>query len=232
LGKIGIKIIELILISITQEIIIIFQEKILKWAEDNLEKYPWRENRTPYSIMISEILLTRTKAAQVIPVYLKFMEKYPNLEVFLEASYEKILKLIRTLGLLNRANKMMILIKYFKEYYDLKIPETFDTLKNLPGIGDYGAKAILCFGYNKREGLIDTNFIRIFSRFFNINSKTKTPKTDNFLWNFAKKIVPEKNFINYNYGVIDFANKVCSSKNPKCESCVLKELCYFSNKLG
>ena len=221
----------MILIPIPQEVIIIFQEKILKWAEFNLEKYPWRENRTPYSIMISEILLTRTNVAQVIPVYIKFMERYPILDEFLKASYDSLLDLIRTLGLLYRANKMTKLIKYIKENYDLKIPNSFSTLKSLPGIGDYGANAILCFGYNKREGLIDTNFIRIFSRLFNVNSKTKTSKSDKFLWNFAKKIVPERNFIEYNYGIIDFANKVCSSKKPSCISCILKELCFYYNKL-
>ena len=162
----------MILISIPQEAIVIFQEKILKWTEFNLEKYPWRENRTPYRIMISEILLTRTNVAQVIPVYIKFMQRYPSLDKFLEASHGSLLDLIRTLGLLYRANKMTKLIKCIKENYGLKIPKTFNTLKSLPGIGDYGANAILCFGYNKREGLIDTNFIRIFSRFFNVNSKT------------------------------------------------------------
>ena len=222
----------MILISITQDVIIIFQERILKWAEFNLEKYPWRENRTLYRIMISEILLTRTNAAQVIPVYINFMEKYPTLDDFLEASYKILLDLIKTLGLLYRANKMTKLIECIKENYDMKIPKTFNTLKNLPGIGDYGANAILCFGYNKREGLIDTNFIRIFSRFFNVNSKTKTPKTDKFLWNFAKKIVPERNFIAYNYGIIDFANKVCSSKKPRCNSCILKESCFYYGKLS
>lgn len=221
----------MIIISTTQEVLNIFQKGVLKWAEKNLEKYPWRENRTPYKIMISEILLTRTNAAQVIPVYIKFMERYPILDKFLEASHGSLLDLIKTLGLLYRANKMTKLIKCIKENYDMKIPKTFNTLKSLPGIGDYGANAILCFGYNKREGLIDTNFIRIFSRFFNVKSKTKTSKTDKFLWSFAKKIVPERNFIEYNYGIIDFANKVCSSKKPSCNSCILKEFCYYYNKL-
>jgi len=230
LEKIGNKI-KLVLIIISQELIRFFQEKILQWAENNLEKYPWRQNRTPYRVLISEILLTRTNAGQVIPVYTKFMNKYPNLDDFRETTCEILSELIKSLGLLYRAKKMVNLIKIIKEDYNMKIPKTLKTLKSLPGIGEYGANAILCFGYNKREGLIDTNFVRIFSRFFNVNSKTKTPKTDKFLWSFAKKIVPEKNFIEYNYGIIDFANKVCSSKKPSCNSCFLKELCFYYNKL-
>lgn len=220
----------MVLITINQDVICFFQENILRWAGINLEKYPWRQNRTPFRVLISEILLTRTKAVQVIPVYTKFINMYPNLDDFLEISYEISSELIKSLGLSYRAKKMVDLIKIIKEEYDMKIPKTLEALKHLPGIGDYGANAILCFGYNKREGLIDTNFVRIFSRFFNVSSKTKTPKTDKFLWSFAKKIVPEKNFIAYNYGVIDFANKICSSKKPRCNSCVLKDLCFYYNQ--
>ncbi len=220
----------MVLITISQDLICFFQEKILQWVENNLEKYPWRQNRTPYRVLISEILLTRTNVAQVIPVYTKFIKKYPNLDDFLETSYEILSKLISSLGLLYRAKKMVDLIKIIKEEYDMKIPKTFKALKHLPGIGEYGANAILCFGYNKREGLIDTNFVRIFSRFFNAKSKTKTPKTDKFLWSFSKEIVPEKNYISYNYGVIDFANKICSSRKPRCNSCILKELCFYYNQ--
>ena len=214
------------MISLNGEIIKKFLAKILRWAESNLVKHPWRENRTPYKILISEILLTRTNADQVNPVYIKFMERYPTLEVFLESKYETLLDLIKSLGLLYRAKKMMNLITILKENYNSKIPETFNNLKTLPGIGDYGANAILCFGYNKKKPLIDTNFIRVFKRVFNARPKTKTPKTDNYLWELAGELVPDKNFVEYNYGVIDFASKVCLSRNPRCNDCLMNPICY------
>ncbi len=182
--------------------------------------------------MISEILLTRTNAAQVIPIYIRFMEKYPMLNDFLEASYEVLLDLIKTLGLLYRAKKMMKLIESIKENYEMKIPKTFYKLKNLPGIGDYGANAILCFGYNKNKPLIDTNFIRVFKRVLNISPKTKTPKTDKYLWDFAEGLVPDKSFVEYNYGVIDFASKVCLSRNPRCKDCTMNQICYHYKKMN
>ena len=209
-----------------------FSEKILKWAESNLAKHPWREIRTPYTILISEILLTRTNAIQVVPIYKKFIEKYPQLEVFLEAKYEILLDLMKSLGLLYRAKKMMILITILKEDYNSKIPETFKNLKTLPGIGDYGANAILCFGYNKKKPLIDTNFIRIFKRVFNARPKTKTPKTDKYLWEFAEGLVPDKNFVEYNYGVIDFASKICLSRKPRCNDCLMTQICYHYKKMN
>lgn len=214
------------MISLSGELIKKFSAKILIWAESNLVKHPWRENRAPYTILISEILLTRTNADQVNPVYIKFMERYPTLEVFLEAKYESLLYLIKSLGLLYRAKKMMNLITILKEDYNSKIPETFKHLKTLPGIGDYGANAILCFGYNKKKPLIDTNFIRVFKRVFNAMPKTKTPKTDKYLWKFAEGLVPNIYFVEYNYGVIDFASKICLSRKPRCNDCLINQICY------
>lgn len=220
------------MISLNGELIKKFSEKILKWAESNHAKHPWRENRTPYTILISEILLTRTNADQVNPVYIRFMESYPTLEVFLEAKYETLLDLIKSLGLLYRAKKMMNLINILKEDYNSKIPETLKNLKTLPGIGNYGANAILCFGYNKKKPLIDTNFIRVFKRVLNAKSKTKTPKTDKYLWKLAERLVPDRDSAKYNYGVIDFASKICLSRKPRCNDCLMNQICYHFKKMN
>jgi len=117
-----------------------------------------------------------------------------------------------------------------KLQFNYQIPSKFIELKTLKGIGDYNANAILCFGFNQRRALLDTNFIRLYKRLFNIKPKTKTPKTDKYLWGKSEELLPEKNFIQFNYAILDFANKICKNKNPKCEICILNDICYSLKK--
>lgn len=203
---------------------------ILNWADNNLVEYPWRNKRNPYKVLISEILLTRTKAKQVTPVYNDFMTKYPTLNHFLKAELIDLKEMLKSLGLLFRAEMLIDLTFQLKKDFDNKIPNTLAELKTLKGIGDYGANAILCFGFNERNPLLDVNFIRIFTRVFGIESKTKTPKTDKFLWETSKELLPNTNYINFNYGVLDMGGNICLNRTPKCTICPIKKLCLYYSK--
>ena len=172
---------------------------ILNWADNNLVKYPWRIKRNSYKVLISEILLTRTKAKQVTPVYIDFMTKYPTLNHFLNSELNDLKKMLKSLGLLFRAEMLIDLASQLRNKFSSNIPKTFGELKTLKGIGDYGANAILCFGFKEKNPLLDANFIRILTRVFGIESKTKTPKTDKFLWETSKELLPDTNYVNYNY---------------------------------
>lgn len=208
-----------------------FQKEISKWANENLINYPWRNKRTPYKVLICEILLTRTKASQVDPVFRKFLKKYPNLDTFIKAKLKDIEDLIKSLGLLFRASRLKELANQLENEFNRQIPDNFNDLKALKGIGDYGANAILCFGYGKKKPLLDSNFIRIYERFFNITSKTKTPKTDKFLWRFSESLLPHEGYVQFNYGILDFGGNICLSKNPKCSDCPLNIDCHFYSNL-
>jgi len=208
-----------------------FQIEISKWAKKNLIDYPWRENRNPYKVLICEILLIRTKAPQVDPVFRKFMRKYPDMERFLKAKLKDLEKLIRPLGLLFRAKMLRELANQLESEFNRQIPDNFNDLKALKGIGDYAANAILCFGFDKKRPLLDSNFIRIYERFFNITSKTKTPKTDKYLWNISDNLLPDEGYVQFNYAILDFGGNVCLSKNPKCSDCPLNNHCYYLTNL-
>lgn len=203
---------------------------ILNWADNNLVEYPWRNKRNPYKVLISEILLTRTKANQVAPVYNDFVTKYPTLNHFLKAELIDLKELLKSLGLLFRAEMLIDLAFQLKKDFDNKIPNTLTELKTLKGIGDYGANAILCFGFNERNPLLDVNFIRIFTRVLGIESKTKTPKTDKFLWETSRELLPNTNYVNFNYGVLDIGGNICLNRAPKCTICPIKKLCLYYSK--
>ncbi|GAH00814.1 unnamed protein product, partial [marine sediment metagenome] len=114
-----------------------------------------------------------------------------------------------------------------KNDYKKKIPDNIVDLKKLEGIGNYSANAILCFGFNQRRPLLDSNFIRVYNRVFNITSKTKTAKNDKFLWEFSELLLPNKNFINFNYAILDLGGNICITFKPKCHICPLSKICFF-----
>ena len=205
----------------------IFLKEILKWGEENFKNYPWRLEQNPYKIFIAEILLGRTKAHQVVPVFKKIMKEYPTLKKFLEINSNKVRDFFKSLGLIKRSEFVIEMILRIKIDFNSQIPYTFSELISLKGIGRYSANAILCFGFSQRRPLLDTNFIRIYERVFKIKAKTKTPKSDKFLWEFSEYLLPKKNFIKFNYAILDLGGNVCISKKAKCLECPLKVICIY-----
>lgn len=144
----------------------------------------------------------------------------------------KVKKLIKPLGLAYRAEGLKKVSDKIKNEFNKKVPDNLKQLKSLFGVGDYGANAVLCFGFNRKRPLLDTNFIRIYKRVFNISSEKKRPKSDKMLWEFSEFLLPEKKYVEFNYGVLDFGGNVCTSKKPKCESCFINEMCFYYNNIN
>ena len=199
----------------------------MKWAKDNLIDYPWRNERTAYKVLISELMLIRTKAKQVEPIFIEFIEQFPQLKDFFRITIKDAEKFIGSLGLLFRAKIMHHLASQIQFEFDGNIPKDIDHLKSLKGIGDYSANAILCFGFGEKRALIDSNFIRVYKRIFKIKSKTKTPKTDKFLWDFAESMLPNNHFIDFNYAILDIGGNICLPRKPDCKSCPLTRECLY-----
>jgi A/G-specific adenine glycosylase len=101
---------------------------------------------------------------------------------------------------------------------------TLETLLNIKGIGNYIARSILIHGKNERFSLIDPNFIRIYKRVFNIESEKRRPRDDKNLWKKVEILLPESNFSEYSYAILDFGAVICKLKNPKCSICPMMEI--------
>lgn len=209
-----------------------FQKRLLEWASSNLRHYTWRVDRTPYKVFISEFFLQRTKADQVQNVFSEFISRYPNTEKLKTITEEELTYFFGKLGLLKRKEYMQKNIDTLrilnKNFEDL----TEDEIAGFLGVGRYTHSAIMCFGFNKRTALIDSNIIRIFERFFPIKSDLKTAKYDRALWKFADELVPDENYAKYNYAIIDLGGLICLPKNPDCMSCYLKDMCDYYRKIN
>lgn len=141
---------------------------MLDWGAIFFRSFPWRTTANPYEILISEILLHRTKADQVTPVYHKFVETYPSVNALAPASFDDILHLIASLGLPHRAKTLLEMAQQLIQRHHGEIPQIKEELLALSGVGSYIASAVLCFAFEQAKGLFDTNTVRVTGRIFGL----------------------------------------------------------------
>ena len=137
---------------------------LLQWYEDNRRELPWRRDREPYHIWVSEIMLQQTRVAAVIGYYERFMKELPDIPALAEASEERLLKLWEGLGYYNRARNLQKAAVLIRDAYGGRFPDTYEEILKLPGIGVYtaGAIASICFG--RPTPAVDGNVMRVYTR--------------------------------------------------------------------
>jgi len=204
-----------------------FKSQLVRWANRNVRDFPWRAKKTPYTVFIGELLLQRTTSKQVEKMYLIFLEKYPTILDLAISNLEEVSTIVKPLGLNRRAVALIKASKQIKCEHEGIIPDSYKELTNIFGVGRYIANAIMCFSFDKKVPIVDTNVIRIFQRFFNFKSNKKYIESDKKIWDFADNLLPLEDFQLYNYALLDFGSLVCKSKNPLCLNCTLNSRCYF-----
>lgn len=204
----------------------LFVKYILLWYEDNKRCYDWRYENDAYKIWIAETLLQRTRADFVQRVYANFMTKYPKVQYLSKSTEKDVSDSIKQLGLHQRIPRIIEGAKYVTEKYNGKFPKDAQSLKKIPGVGDYIANCILAFSYNMPVAIVDVNIVRILSRFFNINSLKKKPDKDPIYSQFLNSIIPKNNIRNFLFGLLDYSHIICN-KHPLCHKCKIN--CYCEN---
>lgn len=202
------------------------QKSLLKWGERHYRRFPWREKRTPYSVLVSEILLKRTTASAAKRVYEKFMSSYPNLEALARADKEELKKLLLTIGYHKRRTNILVEVaNYILNRFNGEIPQSKKELLEIPFIGPYTASAILSLGYGIPSAMVDSNVERIIKRlFFKHLSKRKTYR---IIQAIADMLAPTENNQNYNFALLDFAAAICRYGLPKCKICPINKFCDY-----
>lgn len=205
----------------------VFSSLLLKWYfEENKRTFPWRKSHDPYQILIAEIMLQRTKAEQVAPIFLSFIKKFPSPHELSEASISEIKMFFSKLGLIWRAEKVKHLGEALVQNYNGRIPEQRNQLMLLPGVGEYVADAVLCFAFNKNVAIIDSNVCRVLRRVFNLKTRSEA-RRDRLYRETATCLIPDGKCKEFNWALIDHASSICTPKNPKCIKCPLRTICDF-----
>lgn len=198
---------------------------LVNWGVENYRTFPWRENRTPYSVLVSEILLKRTTASAAKRVFQEFMLTYPNVETLSTAKKEDLRNLLKKIGYHKRRAVILLEIANFVlDRFKGKIPCSKEDLREIPNVGQYTAGAILSFGYEIPSAMVDSNIERIIRRLFFKSLREKSFRT---VQQVAEQLAPEISNQNYNYALLDFGALVCTYGLPKCGICPITEFCDY-----
>lgn len=209
-----------------------FRKKIIKWFKTNGRSYPWRETDDVFKVLIAEMMLRRTKADQVKPVYEEFFKKFPNIEAVAGATIDEIKTVLYPLGMRWRDQSFHSVATEIKNKYDCVIPENRELLKELSGVGEYVAGAVLSIGYGKKEWIVDNNIARFFIRYFGMIIKGEA-RRNKLIIDIAKAYISCKTPRTANLAILDFTSLVCIPRKPLCKECMLRKKCkhdYLSNR--
>lgn len=204
-----------------------FWRQLLKWYYKNKRSFSWRETNNEFFILIAEILLQQTNAEKVEPIYNQIIKKYSKPSILAEANLHDLENIIQPLGLSYRAKRLIRIAEIITKNYNDSVPKNKSELIKLPGVGEYISDAVLCYGLQKKTIPIDTNVLRLFTRFFGLISNFSRPRNDKILIKEIKKNYYYNNIKDKNYAVLDFASKICISKKPKCRICILNNKCEY-----
>jgi A/G-specific adenine glycosylase len=201
-----------------------FIEKVTDFGALRLDAYPWRLESDPYRIFVAEVLLQRTKTRQVVPIYENFIKKFPTIHSLASATVEEVMQVIKPLGLAYRARRLKSVASILVERYGGRFPEQLDVLLKLPGVGSYIAGILLCFAFNKRFPVLDSNVKRVLSRVFGIALPADAHKRPEVL-RMLERFFPSQKVKEFVAGLLDLGITVCLPRNPRCELCPLKNIC-------
>ena len=199
----------------------VFTKVLQGWYEIYGRDLPWRATKNPYLIWISEVILQQTRVAQGYDYYLRFKERFPSVACLAEADEDEVLKYWQGLGYYSRARNLHEAARSIKGEF----PKTYAEVRALKGVGDYTAAAICSFAYNMPYAVVDGNVYRVLSRYFGLDYPIDKSKGKKEFASLAQELLDKEHPARYNQAIMDFGALQCTPKQPKCESCPLRDSC-------
>lgn len=204
--------------------------KLISWYKKNKRDLPWRNINDPYKIWLSEIILQQTQVIQGLNYYLKFTETFPTVIDLANAPEDQVMRLWQGLGYYSRARNLHAASKTIKINHKGKFPNTYESIKELKGVGDYTAAAVSSFAFGLPHAVVDGNVYRVLARLFNIDTPINSTKGKKDFQFLADELLNKKQPALHNSAIMEFGALWCKPQNPKCEECPLQENCLaFEN---
>lgn len=201
-------------------------ELIVKWYQENKRELPWRKEKNPYHIWVSEIMLQQTRIEAVMGYYERFLKNLPTVKDLAEVDEEKLLKLWEGLGYYNRARNLKKAAQMVQEKYKGNMPKSYSELLELPGIGEYTAGAIASIAYDEPVPAVDGNVLRVVSRVVASKKDVLEAKTKKEFTEKLQKIMP-KQAGDFNEGLMELGECIClPNGEPICQKCPLQKICF------
>jgi A/G-specific adenine glycosylase len=203
-----------------------FATQVITWYHQQGRKHlPWQQNKTPYSVWVSEIMLQQTQVTTVIGYYERFMASFPTISSLANADEDKVLHHWTGLGYYARARNLHKAAKLIDSEYNGVFPETIDQVIALPGIGRSTAGAILSLALNQHHPILDGNVKRVLARNYLVEGYNGLAKFDKALWQLSEQLTPAEDTGFYTQAMMDLGATVCTRSKPTCELCPVKTSC-------
>lgn len=203
-----------------------FAGVLLGWDRaKNSRQLPWKGEKNPYKIWLSEIILQQTRVEQGLAYYERFIRVFPDIHRLAAAPEEKVIKLWEGLGYYSRCRNLIATAKYISRELKGIFPENYEAIRALKGVGPYTAAAISSFAFNAPYAVVDGNVFRVLSRVFGISKPIDSTKGKKYFSRLAESLLDKKQPGRYNQAIMDFGATVCKPVSPSCASCVFKKNC-------
>ncbi|RDI37167.1 A/G-specific adenine glycosylase [Falsibacillus pallidus] len=202
-----------------------FQQDLINWFQAEQRTLPWRENKDPYRVWVSEIMLQQTRVDTVIPYFNNFVEQFPTINDLAEADEDKVLKAWEGLGYYSRVRNLQSAVKEVKEVYGGIVPKDPKEIAKLKGVGPYTAGAILSIAYGVPEPAVDGNVMRVFSRILSIWEDIAKPASRKVFEEAVRAIIAKDNPSDFNQALMELGALICTPTSPSCLLCPVREHC-------
>ena len=191
---------------------------------------PWKGEKDPYKIWLSEIILQQTRVEQGLNYYLRFIEKFPSIQKLAAAKEETVFKLWEGLGYYSRCKNLITTACYITKELQGKFPDRYETILELKGVGPYTASAISSFAFDLPYAVVDGNVSRVLARYFGIHLPIDSSTGKKEFASLAKKLMDKAFPGLYNQAIMDFGATICKPQLPLCAQCVLALNCKAFNE--
>jgi len=212
-----------------------FTQSLMQWHErDNDRDLPWKSEKDPYKIWLSEIILQQTRALQGLPYYLKFTEAFPTVKDMAACADEQAFRLWQGLGYYNRCKNMLATARFITDELEGRFPDAYENILQLKGIGPYTAAAIASFAFGLPHAVVDGNVYRVLARYFGIETAFDTTEGKKRFAQKAQDLLDTSDSAGYNQAIMDLGATVCTPQTPKCVDCPLQKNCtaYHENTVA
>jgi A/G-specific adenine glycosylase len=208
-----------------------FRKRLLAWFDRNRRNLPWRSDRDPYRVWVSEVMLQQTTVAAVVPYFERFVAAFPTVEALAAADEQAVLKLWAGLGYYRRARHLHAAARRLVTEHGGRLPDDPQVWKDLPGVGRYILGAVLSQAFDRRLPIVEANSLRLLARLYGFRGDPRTGDGKRWVWEAAEAVLPKKRAGDFNQALMELGALVCKPERPRCESCPVSRAC-LANRLG